>query len=214
MKRLLPLLLLAPVLAHASWFDFEAGIGAARAIDIGDGVWQQQGVAHSHESLVSPAFVAGLTGDFTDHLAWHVDYMYAGEINANCLCVGDENYNQHTHVAAVPGSIPFNGHGHTQGVFATLEPNYTFRNGIRVGFEAGPFLYWNTWHESRLDPQYPTDNNLSHRTQLGVGGVAGFSAGRGNWKVAYRYFYMRQQWNPYPSLSRGIHTVTFEWRFR
>lgn len=214
MKRLLPLLLLLPCLAHASWFEFEAGIGAASAIDVGDGVWQQKGVADSHVRHTTPALMGGLTGDITDHLAWHLDYMYTGETSARCVCVGDENYNQHTHIASAPGSIPFNGHGHTQGVFFTLEPNWTSRNGIRIGMEIGPFVYLNSWHESRNDPQYPNDINLSHRAALQVGGVAGASIGRGSWKLAYRYFYIRQQWNPYPALSKGIHMVTVQWTFR
>lgn len=212
--KLLPLLLLAPAFAHASWFDFEAGLGASHSRDVGDGVWQQQGVLQNHEQLNAPAYVLGITGDITPHLAWHADYMYSGDIKASCLCVGDEHYNSHTHTASAPGTIPFNGHGHTQGVFFTLEPNYTFSNGVRVGFEAGPVLYWATWHETRFDPQYPNETNLSHRTQLGLGGVAGLSAGRGNWRVAYRYFYMRQQWNPFPALQRGVHMVTYEWRFK
>lgn len=210
--KLLPLLLLAPALAHASWFEFEAGVGVAHSRDAGDGVWQQQGVAVNHESLNSPAMLGGITGDIGEHLSWHADYVYTGEIAASCLCVADSHYNSHTHTASAPGTIPFNGHGHTQGVMLTLEPHTTW-HGLRFGFEAGPWIYWTTWKESRNDPQYSTEIDMSHITRPQLGAVAGLSVGEKDWKVSYRYFYQRQQWNPYPALQQGIHMVTFERKF-
>jgi hypothetical protein len=209
MKPLL-LLLLAPALAHA--VTFEVGSGLAHTKDIGDGVWQQQGVAVDHERLNSPAFVAGVTGDFTSYLSWHADYVYSGTITASCLCVGDEHYNAHTHVASAKGSIPFNGFGHTQGVMLTLEPHFDYR-GIRFGMEAGPWVYWATWHESRNDPQFPDQVDMGHVTRPQIGAVAGLSIGVGDSRIVYRYFYQRQQWNPFPALQGGMHMITFEKRF-
>lgn len=208
--KLLTLLLLAPSLAGA--VTLEAGVGIAHSVDIGDGVWQQQGVEHSTERLNSPALLVGITGRVIEHLDWHADYVYAGEISASCLCVDDAHYNPRTHVASAQGTIPFNGHGHTQGVMLTLEPHTTWR-GFRFGFEAGPWLYWSTWHESRNDPVYPTEIDMSHITRPQLGAVAGVSIGQRDWKISYRYFYQRQQWNPFPALQQGTHLVTFEKSF-
>ena len=58
MKSLL-LLLALPVAAHASWFEYEAGIGMAQ-YETEDGRWWQQDVSHSVRSR-APAFSAGLT---------------------------------------------------------------------------------------------------------------------------------------------------------
>lgn len=205
--KLLPLILLAPMLAHA--VTFEMGVGVAHTNDMGDGVWVQHGVSQHAEALNTPAYLTGLTGDLGTHFAWHADYVYLGTISASCVCVGDEHYNPHTHIAAVRGSIPFNGQGHTQGVMLTLEPHFTYA-GLRFGVEAGPWVYWSTWHESRLDPQYPDQTDLSHVTRPQLGAVAGVSVGAHDWRIAYRYFYQRQQWNPFPALQTGAHMLTFE----
>lgn len=207
------LLLLAPALAHASWFDFEAGVGAAHSTDVGDGVWVQQGSPGNHEKLNTPAYLVGITGDITDHLAWHADYVYLGGLSAGVKGVPDENYNPRTHqIVGTPTHYGvFNGQGHTQGVMLTLEPHLTY-HGLRFGVEAGPFLYWATWHET-LDGLDGNHYNLSHKTVPQLGGVAGVSVGAGDWRIAYRYFYQRQKWNSYPALQTGAHMITLEKRF-
>lgn len=211
--KLLPLLLLAPALAHASWFDFEAGIGVARSKGMGDGVWVQRGVPGSHEQLRTPTYLAGVTGDLTEHLAWHADYVYFGGLSAGVRGVPDENYNPRTHqVVGTPTHYGvFNGQGHTQGVMLTIEPHVTYR-GLRFGAEAGPFLYWATWHES-LDGLDGNHYNLSHKTVPQVGAVAGVSVGAADWKVAYRYFYQRASGNPYPGMVTGTHMLMLEKRW-
>jgi hypothetical protein len=211
--KLLPLLFLLPALAHASWFDFEAGIGVSQSKGMGDGVWVQQGAPGNREQLRSPAYLAGITGDLTDHLAWHADYVYFGGLSASVDGVPDANYDPHAHrmIGNLPRYSPFNGQGHTQGVMLTLEP-HTALHGVRFGAEAGPFLYWATWHESlyALDNQW---HDLSHKTVPQLGAVAGVSVGANGWKVAYRYFYQKQKWNPYPGMVTGTHMLTFEKRW-
>lgn len=212
--KLLPLIFLLPALAHAgSWFEFEAGIGATHSKDMGDGIWVQQGAPGNRERMRTPAYVAGITGDITPHLAWHVDYVYFGTLSASVNGVPDDNYNPHTHrVTGFSGRYsPFNGQGHTQGVMVTLEPHTTW-HGVRFGIEAGPFIYRATWHESlyALDNQW---HDLSHRTVTQLGAVAGVSIGAKDWKIAYRYFYQKQKWNPYPGIVTGTHMLTLERKF-
>jgi hypothetical protein len=202
------LLLLVPALAHAgSWFSFEAGVGVARSKDMGDGIWVQQGAPNNYEKLDTPIWLAGITGDATEHLAWHADYVYIGTITAGCTCTAnDPDYNPRTHqIIGNPTDFgQFGGQGHTQGVALTLEPNYMYK-GVRLGVEAGPFLYWSTWHELAVFKSSPV--NANHRTVPQLGAVLGASVGIKDWHIAYRYFYQRQKWNPYPGLVTGTHTL-------
>lgn len=214
MKSLL--LLLVPLTAHASWFDFEAGLGVSYTKDMGDGVWYQQALPHA-ERVTTPAITLGLTGKVYDSarydVRWHADYVYLGTYSASCECVPDANYNAQTHqtVGDLPRLSPFNGQGHTQGVALTLEPGYTY-HGIRYAVEAGPFVFWQTWHESLYDLGGHWDD-LSHKTVAQLGYVVGASVSRGPWSLSYRYYAQPQKWNPYPGLATGAHTLTVKYRW-
>jgi hypothetical protein len=211
MKSLVALLLAIPLTANAgSWFDFEAGVGAQVSRGMGDGTWVQQGVPHS-EQLATPAYLAGLTGRVSG-FEWHADYVYFGQVEAACLCVPDSAYNPKTHTASERGHIPFSGSGHTQGFAAAL--GYGLEShGWRVEAEAGPWLYWATWHESRLDPAYPGETNLSHRTVPQLGWMAGARVERGTFSLSYRYYSASQRWNPYPAMVTGTHMLMITKRF-
>lgn len=203
--------LAAPVAHAESWFQFEAGLGGQFSADMGDGVWRQDGVAHSTERMYSPALLAGFTGNY-GNWQWHVDYVWFGQMSASCVCVPDSAYNNKTHVASEPGYIPFNGFGHTQGVAATIGYGIT-RNGWRYGVEAGPWIYWATWHESRIDPEYPNENNLWHPTVPQLGWVAGARIERDGYSLSYRYYSASQRWNPYPAMVTGTHMFMLSKQF-
>lgn len=205
------LLTAAPFAQAESFFQFEAGIGGQISSDMGDGTWRQDGVAYSHERTYSPAVLAGFTGDY-GNWQWHVDYVWFGQINASCVCVPDSAYNPHMHIASESGYIPFKGFGHTQGVAMTLGYGIT-RNGWRYGIEAGPWIYWATWHESRIDPEYPGNNDLSHATVPQLGWVAGARIERGLYSLSYRYYSAEQRWNPYPGMVTGTHMLMFSRKF-
>lgn len=213
MKLLLALMLL-PTLAHAgSWFQFEAGIGAAKTSDMGDGVWYQAGVPHAVK-LTTPAYLAGATGEMYARENWslryHVDYVYIGSQSASCLCVGDNQYNANTHTASVPGYAYFNGQGHVQGVALTLQPTYTWR-GVELGAEAGYWAYWNTWHETVLNAGQ-TDN-LDHKTGLQFAPVFGANITYNSWSASYRYYKERPSWRPVPGIATGTHMLMLTKRF-
>lgn len=215
-------ILAAAPLAHAeSFFQIEAGIGAAQIADMGDGTWIQQGAPNNREQKTTPAFLIGLTGPVyvrgAFDLRWHADYAYIGEFSASVDGVPDEYYDA-VHHQVLPAwhetgarYSPFSGHGHLQGVPLTLDAGYTV-NGWRIGAEAGPWIYWQTWHESL----YALDNewhDLSHKTRVQVGYVLGASVSRGNFGVAYRYYNVGQSWNPYPGLATGAHVLMMQYRF-
>jgi hypothetical protein len=211
MKSLPALLLCAPLLAHASWFDYEAGIGVARSADMGDGTWYQEGASH-HEDLTTPGFLAGLTGDIGEHVSWHADYVYTGQISAGCVCVPDAAYNVETHtIISSAHTGTFNGFGHTQGLALTLEPHVD-THGWRFGVEAGPWLYWATWHETLVDMS-GAQTNASHHTHLQFGWTAGASVAYKSVSLSYRYYSASPSWNPYPGLVTGTHMLTLTKRF-
>jgi hypothetical protein len=211
---------IAAVAHHAraeSFFRAEVGLGVQQSHDMGDGTWIQKSSQTPHqEQMRSPALLVGATGDLLDHSPWslryHANYVYFGQISASCTCVPDSAYNSKTHTASQAGYIPFNGFGHTQGLVLTADIGYTW-HGYRIGLEAGPWLYWASWHESRADPQYPTETNLSHRTGAQVGYVLGARIDRGSFGLSYRYYRTSQSWNPYPAMSTGTHMLMATWSF-
>jgi hypothetical protein len=211
--KLLPAILLAlSFSAHAeSFFRMEAGLGGSFSKDQGDGIWYQQGVPH-HEQMATPAYLLGFTGDLTENLRWHADYVYFGEYSASCLCVTDQQYNTNTHTASVPGYIPFNGHGHTQGVAMTLDYGRTWR-GVRYSAEAGPWVYWATWHVTHDDPAQPGAYSLNHVTVPQLGAVIGVRAEYGNNSLSYRLYTGSRKGNPYPAMAQYTHMLMFVHKF-
>ncbi|WP_321782949.1 hypothetical protein [Paraburkholderia sp. J94] len=141
-------------------------------------------------------------------------YTYLGEQRASVMGVPDDQYNPKTHqIVDYAGErySPFNGHGHLQGIPATLDVGYTYR-GWRFGAEAGAWVYWQTWHESLYDLSGQWDD-LSHKTVAQVGFVAGASIERGPLSLSYRYYQVSQKWNPYPGLARGAHVLMMRYQF-
>ena len=217
MKRAAALLAALPLLAHAGpWFQVETGAGYAFTKDLGDGVWYQEGVPHS-ETLNTKAYLAGFTGQIIERvpydLTWHLDYVYFGSQRASCMCVTDAQYNAVTHIASVPGYIPFNSSGHIQGVSLTFEPGYTW-HGLRFSVEAGPWVFWDTWHVRRIDPAQPGVDDISHRTRAQLGWVVGARIESGDSSLSYRYYNEPQDWsNGYPGIANGTHMLMFVHRF-
>jgi hypothetical protein len=209
-------LLLVPVAAHA--WQFEAGVGVSKSLDSGDGIWMQQGAQQNREHLRASAYMAGVTGDLWEHgalsVSWHADYTYLGRTSASCVCVPDEDYSLQTHrvINANGPTGRFNGFGHTQGISLTLEPGVTWR-GLRFTAEGGPWVYWDTWHETLVDNASGGQLNASHRTTPEVGFVAGVGVSSGNLSVKYRYYSVKQAWNPYPGLVTGAHVLMLTYKF-
>jgi hypothetical protein len=205
--------------AHAeSFFQIEAGLGAAHVSDVQDGVWVQQGAHNNHENQNTPAVMAGFTGQLYARGNWdaryHADYIYIGKFSASVEGVPDDQYDPVRHqIVHYQGErfSPFSGQGHVQGIPLTLDVGYTYR-GWRFGAEAGAWVYWQTWHESL----YALDNewhDLSHKTTAQIGYVVGASVERGPLSLSYRYYQISQRWNPYPGLATGAHVAMVRYRF-
>ena len=199
-----------------SFFQAEVGIGGQRSRDMGDGIWIQTSPQTPHaENMSGTSYLAGITGPIIERgrwdLRWHLDYVYFGGMSASCLCVPDANYNPVKHVSNEPGYIPFNGGGHVQGVQLLIEPGLTAL-GARWSVQAGPWLYWQTWHESQISVN-PALDALSHKTHMQLGWVVGVAVGKGPWSVSYRYYRESAQWNQYPGMVTGTHMINVTYRF-
>lgn len=206
------LLCFAQFASAESFFHAEVGLGAARTGDMGDGIWvQKKGVPDSEETI-SPAVVLGISADVYRagnlDLRGRLDYVYFGQQHASCFCVPDADYAARNYNA--PRGA-FNGFGHVQGISLTVEPGYTW-HGYRLSVEAGPWVNWSTWHESVVE-SYGLRINANHRTTPEIGYVLGAGIERGNVSVHYRYYSLRQAWNPYPGLQTGAHMIVLEKRF-
>lgn len=201
----------ASLSVHAeSFFQVEAGLGAAHTKDVGDGTWIQYQMPHE-EKLNSPVYVVGVTGPVfvkgVFSLRYHIDYTYIGNITAGCVCVSDADYSNHHYASE---THRFSGFGHIQGVSFTLEPGYEW-HGFRFAVEAGPWIFWETWHEYNDTPWGP--DHLSHKATPQLGWVAGASVSRGPFTLAYRYYNEPQKWNPYPGIQGGTHMLMMKYTF-
>lgn len=188
--KLLPLLLLAPLTAHA--WQFEAGVGTTY-YQTENGRWYQNGMPSNSVSRTAPEFSLGVVGPVFTRGAWgvdwHADYVDLGRAAASCQCdTSDEDYLAHTtkHTAF------FSGSGRAQGVALTVEP-YHWYNGLRFGVEGGAYVYHSSWSESVTGWTVggPPVNLYLSDNRWNVAPVAGVSVGNGVWSVSYRHYFMK-----------------------
>lgn len=209
--------------AHADgitdYVHLEFGTGWQISKDMGDGTWFQQGGPYTRR-MNSPTFLAGLTGDLWQRgnfsARYHADYVYFGGLEAGCQCVPDNQYNPQAHVRVIasgqnPSLYNFTGGGHVQGIPVTLDIGYSW-SGWRFAAEAGAWAYWQAWHVTAA-PVGGESYNLSHRTSLQFGYVAGARIERGPFSLSYRYYSVRANWNPNPGIVTGTQMLMVVYRF-
>ena len=207
----------ATVAAHAeSFFQAEAGLGVSQTRDDGDDVWVQYGLPHT-EHLTTSGLMAGLTGPLVSRgdfdLRYHLDYNYLGQISVTSNAVPDQDYSvpQHKVTDPVPLAL-FHSSGHVQGISFLADLGYTW-NGVRLGAQAGPWLYWQTWHVTDYVAGGQQIIDVSHSPTMQFGWVLGASLEWKRMTVAYRYFQEKQAWNPNPGIATGTHMVMASYRF-
>lgn len=222
--KLLSLLLLAPLVAHA--VSFEAGVSSTNYGTQGDGTWYQQGMPHVLNTKTY-GFSAGVTGGLWDRgsygVDWHVDYVNLGHLSSVCTCTPiDQNYDTRTHTL-VPNPVPvanaqFVGNGDAQGVAFTLEPWVRYQ-GFRFGLEAGLFPYRPTWNETvynwqgDLGAPRTITANTPHALQIGQ--VVGLNVGRGNLTVSLKHYWLPTKFDNahYPAIWKGATIVELKYKF-
>lgn len=209
--------LAAPAARADSFFQVEAALGGAHVVDVGDGTWQQWGAPFNSVRVQSPVAQIGLTGTVWQgsrfDLRYHVDYVYIGEYSAACRCAEhDEDYDTKTHTVKANAALGYySGHGHLNGIAATLDAGYNY-GGWRVGLEGGLWAYIQTWN------QYAQTSwgawHLQAPRSVHYTYVVGARVARGPLALSYRYYNVRQDWsNGVPGLANGVHAVTLNYTF-
>jgi hypothetical protein len=193
--------------AEESWFTYEAAVGADYQPPPGNGLWYQQQYAHSFK-LASPTAEFGVTGSILPWLDWHADYVWLGTTGSNALATSADG--------CMSGCGPlatFSGHGNTQGIFFSLEPHTNWGN-YRVGFEAGPLVFFPNWEETvynwtHTPASTPTTIQVHNHRGPRLGFMAGLNVGRGHWRIGYQFFYTRVTTNqdPTPPLTGMVHMI-------
>lgn len=222
--KLLPLLLMAPLAAHA--VSFEAGVSATNYGLQGDGTWYQQGMPHVLNTK-SFGLSLGVTGSLYIRGNWgvdyHIDYANLGHVSSSCTCTPiDSNYDTHAH-GIVSNPVPvanatFVGNGNAQGVAFTLEPWVKYR-GWRFGIEGGLFPYRPAWDEviynwqGDLGPARTITASTPHALQLGY--VVGVNVGRGNMTVGLKHYFLPTRFDSQhsPAIWKGATVVELKYRF-
>jgi len=204
------------MVAHAdeSWFQWEAGLGAA----VGgpdDGRWYQESSPHTL-SVVTPAATVGVGGPLYRSADWGVDWhlsaIYIAQMSASCTCVPDADYNASTH--EVTGNGPkasFYGHGSEVGFLAELSPYYLYK-GYKVAVSAGAYVFRQFWRETTIQPN-GVYYDVSHAPVWMVTWAAGASISKGPWTLAYHYLADGTKYNPSPGLVTHTHLITVTYRF-
>ena len=203
--------------AHAA--QLEVGIGATHFFDQGDGTWYQQALPHN-EGLRSGALMIGVRGDVTPNIAWHLDAFDLGKASANSWDVMDVNYDpiHHQCLAHCAQLTHFVSSGTLCGIAPMLELH---TSGVwRVGVEAGPWLYHQSWSvtipnfysSTGYAPPWPywstNGDAIYHSASMwALGAVAGATVQRGPWGASLLGFYNNRGFggmggDPWPPLWR------------
>lgn len=202
----------------ASFFEVEAGIGGSAYAEGSDGLWLQKGLPHETQ-FTAPAVEAGITGDVTSWLSWHLDYAWLGTIHSQGLATSDANYNLATRSVRV--SMPlanFTGSGHDQGFLFTLEPHYDVGQW-RFGFEIGPYVHRATWtvdatNQVNFIGQTPYSSHFVTNPVWALGGVAGVSVSYKRFSLRYQFFQNgSRRSDPAPQIWKNTHVLTLGYRF-
>ena len=165
--------------AHAA--QVEIGAGQAQYQTLGNGIWYQEGFQHTL-GLKSPAFMAGLTGDATRHVAWHLDYVYLGRASVDSWDTpNDANYSGHGYNGTPLPLAHYIGSGSVYGFAATLEAHTSGR--LRFGVEGGPFIYRASW--SLSVPNWYPSVETQPRIFEQSGPVQPVSFSQSHWALGY-----------------------------
>lgn len=212
-------LALASPLAHAeSFFTLEAGIGGSAYAEAADGLWLQKGLPHETQ-FTAPAVEAGITGDLTPWLSWHLDYAWLGSVHSQGLATTDANYDLATKTMRV--SMPlanFTGSGHDMGFLFTLEPHHD-AGQWRFGFEIGPYVHRATWavdatNQVNYIGQTPGSSHFITNPAWALGGVAGVSVSYKRFSLRYQFFENgKRNADPAPQIWKNTHVVTLGYRW-
>lgn len=207
MKKLLPLLLLLTPVAEAA--EFEMAIGESKFNSQPNGVWYQDGFAHSL-GLTSPSISLGATGYANSWMRWNAGYTYLGSTSSSAIAVSsDAAYAKYGANAGKywPTSHLY-GSGDLSLLYATLAPEYKSGNFI-FAIEAGFTAYKPTWKMSIPDcykclPGATYQNvTIEHHAAIQLGETIGFSIKYGNTSILISRYTTSASGDMWPAIYTG-----------
>jgi len=205
--------LIVPLYAHAWSFEHGAGV---TLYGTENGRWYQDNMPMNEVQSRAPEFSFGITGALVTRgswgVDWHADYTNLGRAAAQCFCTSDENYDlkrKRKIRADWPNDAFFTGAGRAQGIVLSVEPYY-WTHGLRLGVEAGAYVYRAQWDEyADIKPAPVT----IHTRYWSVAPVVGISVGGAVWSLSYRHYFLKRANMEYPALWNDADVIEIKRRF-
>jgi len=201
--------------AHAA--TLEIGLGQSRAHTT-NSVWYEDGLPHQL-SITPPAYMLGVTGDWTPSVAWHADFVDLGRMSVDSWDVPNDRAQYDWQHGGCNGKCPnlvhVIGSGQVLGMAFTAEPHMDF-DGAQIGVEAGPFVYLSQWSLQVPNWQQATGvsgnvgwsgtSSLTYSNTLRpvIGGVVGLSISRGRLGLSLRHYFVRKTPGNFPAVWTSI----------
>jgi hypothetical protein len=218
-----------------SFFEIEAGIGAASYVRTGNNVYYDQGFAHS-TPINAPAGRVGLLANllqpagFTPGLRAHATYYNFGAVTWHATVPEDGftrngvsgGYNASTDSCTNNNCGTFrnfSSSGLTQAVALTVEPYWDIGHGFTLGVEAGPALYraeWNTYATALTAGDFGpagTVQDISVKAKWQLSYILGVSLSRGPVSLRLNYLSTRRAGDQNPVGTKGVFMGTFNYSF-
>ena len=200
------LALIATVPVQAA--NFEMAVGESEFNSQPNGVWYQNGFAHSL-GLNSPSLSIGATGYATDWMRWHAGYTYLGQASSTAIAVSsDAIYAKYGGNSAKYWPVShWNGSGDVNLLYATLAPEYK-SGDFTFAIEAGFTAYKPTWAVNSPDwipcATCATQNiTPTHHGVIQLGETIGFSLKYGDTSIVFSRYTISASGDQWPAIYTG-----------
>lgn len=188
--------------------DFEMAIGESKFNSQPNGVWYQNGFAHSLD-LTSPSVSLGATGYATDWMRWHAGYTYLGSTSSSAIAVSSDA--AYAKYGANAGKYWPTSHWYGSGdlnlLYATLAPEYK-SGDLTFALEAGFTAYKPTWTMNIPDfvacrTCARQNYTVEHHAAIQLGETIGFSIKYGNTSILISRYTTSASGDMWPAIYTG-----------
>lgn len=179
----------------------ELGIGYTSFAHTANGIWWQNGFAHTFNMNSSSALL-GLKTDISKNLSLHNDFVWLGTASIDSFDTpSDANYSGIAPTYCNGTCLPlvhYLGSGTVYGLSSTLEIH---TNGLwQIGFETGPWFYHESWKLNLPNMYYAQPNSNGGYTlgpvqslttndhKFGIGYVVGLNLEYKSYGFNLRYY--------------------------
>lgn len=190
---------------YAEDIKYEIGTGVTRFEARENMFWYQDGFPY-HLTLNSPSISLGVKGKVTDYMYWRFGYAYLGTAMSDAVALSSDPEYDRWRADGRPEDHSsygylghWKGHGNVQGLYASILPQYSVNEHVKLMLEAGAYAYKATWHVDVTEWQAcstcPLQNiSVKHKDKLKVEPFYG---------VGIKYDSYNFMFNIYPSDTGG-----------